>query len=145
MVQLLLDQYPEGAKTKDALGRLPLHYACSHGAPVEVVSALLDSFPGGAAIGDKNGWLALHVACRVGESPQVINELLKAYPDSIGERTNKGSTPLMCAHKHEGAAVGKEDKVASECVVEMLEKAMKESGVDIDGSGDGSGAADQAQ
>jgi len=56
VVQLLIDRYPDGARTKDALGRLPLHYACSHGAPVEVVSALLESFLSGAGIGDKNGW-----------------------------------------------------------------------------------------
>jgi ankyrin repeat protein len=131
-IQVLLDRYPGGARTKDSLGRLPLHYACSHSAPVGVVRQLLKSFSGGAAIGDKNGWYAIHVACRVGESPEVIDELIKAYPDGIAERTKKGSTPLMCAHKHEGKAVGKEDKVASECVVEMLEQAMRAKGIDID-------------
>lgn len=132
VIQRLLDRYPDGARTRDSLGRLGLHYACSHSAPVEVVVALLNVFSGGAAIVDKNGWLPIHVACRVGESPEVINELLKAYPDGIGEKTNKGSTPLMCAHKHEGKAVGKDDKVASECAVKMLEQAMKAKGIEVD-------------
>ena len=131
-IQVLLDRHPEGARTRDSLGRLALHYACSHSAPVDVVAALLKSFVGGAAMGDKNGWTALHVACRVGESPEVINELIKAYPDGIAEKTNKGSTPLMCAHKHEGKAVGKDDKVATECVIEMLEQAMKAKGIELD-------------
>ena len=131
-IQVLLDRYPDGARTRDSLGRLALHYACSHSAPVDVVAALLKTFVGGAAIGDKNGWTPLHVACRVGESPEVINELIKAYPDGIAEKTNKGSTPLMCAHKHEGKAVGKDDKAASECVVEMLEQAMRAKGMDIE-------------
>jgi len=91
--------------------------------------------------------LPLHVACRIGESPEVISELLKAYPDSIMERTMKGSTPLMCAHRHEGAAVGSEDKVASECVVEMLEQAMKAKGMDVTDSGAAASgaAADQSR
>ena len=132
VIQRLLDRYPDGARTRDSLGRLGLHYACSHSAPVEVVVALLNVFSGGAAIVDKNGWLPLHVACRVGESPEVINELLKAYPGGIGEKTNRGSTPLMCAHKHEGKAVGKDDKAASECVVKMLEQAVKAKGIEVD-------------
>lgn len=57
--------------------------------------------------------------------------MLKAYPDGIGEKTNKGSTPLMCARKHEGKAVGKDDKAASECVVKMLEQAMKAKGIEV--------------
>lgn len=91
--------------------------------------------------------LPLHVACRIGESPEVISELLKAYPDGITERTMKGSTPLMCAHKHEGAAVGREDKVASECVVEMLEHAMKAKGMDVTDNGEtaAGGGADGSQ
>lgn len=89
----------------------------------------------------------MHVACRIGESPEVVSELLKAYPDSIMERTMKGSTPLMCAHKHEGAAVGSEDKVASECVVEMLEQAMEAKGMDVTDNGEagGGGAADRSR
>ena len=90
--------------------------------------------------------LPLHVACRIGESPEVINKLLKAYPDSIMERTMKGSTPLMCAHKHEGAAVGNDDKLASECVVKMLEQAMKAKGMHVTGSGGATAfASDQAR
>ena len=37
----------------------------------------------------------------------------------------------MCARKHEGKAVGKDDKAASECVVKMLEQAMKAKGIEV--------------
>ena len=96
--------------------------------------ALLQAFPAGASIADRNGWLPLHVACRIGESPKVIEELLNAFPESIGSKTNKGSTPLACALKHEGVAVGKDDKVASESVIRILKRAMEERGLEVDGA-----------
>lgn len=48
VIEALLRAAPEGAKTADVYGRLPLHYAVDKAAPdLEVVSCLLRAFPAG--------------------------------------------------------------------------------------------------
>eukprot|EP00957_Ditylum_brightwellii_P025542 1930977-Ditylum_brightwellii.AAC.1 len=42
----LLEVWPDAAREKDAFGWTPLHRACEHGAPFEVVAALLKAWPG---------------------------------------------------------------------------------------------------
>jgi len=99
VIQILLDWNPEAAKHKDKFGRLPIHYACSHGASSDVVALLLQAFPASASVCDKNGWLPIHVACRYGDDKEVVCQLLKAWPDSLDVPTRGGNTPLSCAKK----------------------------------------------
>eukprot|EP00957_Ditylum_brightwellii_P205799 15345489-Ditylum_brightwellii.AAC.1 len=45
-------------------GATALHFACEHGASLDVVSLLLSSWPDGVKEKNRHGSTALHVACR---------------------------------------------------------------------------------
>ena len=82
------------------MGRLPLHYACANGAPLDVVKTLLQA--GGAAsclYSDYNGWLPLHVAVHHGASTEVVEEMISVCPGAASLRTRKRSTALSLAEK----------------------------------------------
>ena len=80
---LLVGAYREGAKVRDALGRMPLHIACENGdVSKNVIEILLVAYPDSCRVRDKSGKLPLHGACINLASEIVIQLLLRAYPDS---------------------------------------------------------------
>ena len=98
-VLYLIQSKPAACKRKDALGRLPLHYACKDQTD-EVILKLLQVYPGSTKQADKQGFLPLHVACRSDKSVYVIRQLLRQNPKLANQTTQKGSTPYMFAKKH---------------------------------------------
>lgn len=86
---------------KDALGRLPIHYALKHPHLHPLVQYMLQACPGLVKVTDKQGFLPLHVACRYGMPVDTIQILLDAAPETVTAKTVKGSTPLMCARATE--------------------------------------------
>ena len=75
----LLQAAAEGkAAVRDEQGRLPLHVAAWHGAPLDVVRALLTAHPEAAAVAAEGseGWLPLHIALQAKASPAVVAALL---------------------------------------------------------------------
>jgi len=96
-VTSLLTCYPKGATSKDDEGRLPIHHACSKGAPPDVISALLSSSPKSAASKDDQGRLPLHHACRKNPNNDIIELLLKAYPKGAQIKDDQEKLPIHYA------------------------------------------------
>jgi len=97
--------YPAASVDRDLIGRVPLHYALSNGATLEVVEVLINaavqaygSNANGSreicSVADLNGWLPIHVACFMGASARVLAILVKAFPEGVDMETKKNSTPL---------------------------------------------------
>lgn len=89
------------ARSKDRVGRLPLHYAmCSHSS-LGTVEMLCNAFPLAAREQDVNGWLPFHVGCAYGMSQDLFLYLYKIYPDALYTTTTRGDlTPLQCAQRN---------------------------------------------
>jgi ankyrin repeat protein len=98
IVQALVNACPDAAKVRNHKGQLPLHKACSGGAPVEVVQCLLDAFPEGFKQEEENGDLPLHVACKYKYVDlEVVRFLVENYPDSISRTDRAGRLPIYWA------------------------------------------------
>ena len=89
--------YPLEARQRDFDYLLPIHWACSGGAPVSVIRALLRAYPPSAKMIDFDHSTPLHFACCYGVSISVMKELLKAYPNAVKMRDIFGRTPLYHA------------------------------------------------
>jgi hypothetical protein len=85
------------AKRLDADSLYPLHWACSGGAPLDVVEALLEAYPRAARKVDSQGSTVLHFACHYGTSAAVVDILIKAYPRGTQKQDKFGRTPLWHA------------------------------------------------
>jgi Ankyrin repeats (3 copies) len=96
IVRDLINAYPAGCLVPDDLGRLPIHYALSNGAPAHVIHMLLSANPKAARGVDNRGWTPLHVACSAGASLSVIQALLQECPEAVVLHTKKGSIPIQC-------------------------------------------------
>ena len=75
--------------------RLPIHEACLHNPPSELIDMLLKEHPNGAKYKDNKGRLPIHYACSHGTSPSIVATFLLAYPESISIEDNDGKTPLQ--------------------------------------------------
>ena len=82
-------------------GRLPIHHACSKGAPEGVIDALLKASPKGAQAKDDQGRLPLHHACRKSSSERIIRTLLRVYPRAAQIKDDQDKLPLHYACQHE--------------------------------------------
>lgn len=85
------------AKHHDGDGLYPLHWACSGGAPIEVVEALLQVYRRAARKVDREGSTVLHFACHYGASAAVVDRLLREYPNATQKKDKFGRTPLYHA------------------------------------------------
>jgi hypothetical protein len=85
------------AKIPDGDGLYPLHWACSGGAPIEVVEALLQVYRRAARKVDREGSTVLHFACHYGASAAVVDCLLREYPKATQKKDKFGRTPLYHA------------------------------------------------
>lgn len=80
--------------------RLPLHEACRHQAPIEVVEALLCAYPEAVLARDSMyHFLPIHFACRYGECPAVVESLLQKFPTSRFAEDRYGQNPVALAHR----------------------------------------------
>jgi len=76
--------------------RLPIHEACIHNPPAEVIAALIKEYRGGVEKEDLNGMLPLHRACINGASLDVVTRLIHACPDALTAKDKWGKTPRDC-------------------------------------------------
>lgn len=81
---------PATLRTKDSLGRLPLHYAARFGASLELVKLLIALYPQGAAVTSDDGALPLMLACLYGDSIAVLMAIIDIYPDAVHKRDDAG-------------------------------------------------------
>lgn len=84
VIDALIWAYPKGICTKDPFsGSLPLHLACRHSAPPELVKCVVMAYPTASRIEDMVGRLPLHMACLSGASRLTFIYLLKAFPHAV--------------------------------------------------------------
>lgn len=115
LILYLLHQCPSTVSSPDAMGRLPIHYACSSHASSRILRELLTINPNSIHAADKSGWLPLHVASSTHTSIQVIQYLLQAGPSAIVLKTKKGSDPVVCSENS--------DSLNNEEVMKVLKEA----------------------
>jgi len=62
IILLLIEQWPDAIRIPDKIGRLPLHWALVHGAPLAVLNLMVKTFPASVRVLDRTGHLPLHFA-----------------------------------------------------------------------------------
>ncbi|KAL7530883.1 hypothetical protein ACHAWF_003551 [Thalassiosira exigua] len=95
VIEYLAHKYAKGTLDPDIRGRLPLHYACSNGASIDVL--MINRLSGLHA--DSNDWLPLHVAACFGASTEVVKELVSMCPAAAVMKTKEHNTPIKLAEK----------------------------------------------
>lgn len=94
LVQAFVDLEKEAISAPDSiLQELPIHIACQHDAPVDVLKILVNAYPEGLLKKDRDGNLPLHYACSF-ESPDAARYLIDQCPESVSLRNKKNQTPL---------------------------------------------------
>ena len=89
-----LSSHPAEASVQDKDGNLPLHIACDHGAPFQLVFSLLDAFPSGAKSANSKGQVPLHFAAgRNNARADVVRALRAVAPGAVDKRDFEGDTP----------------------------------------------------
>lgn len=99
VLHALLSANPDGLRTLDSLGRLPLAYAARYSASLRVLSYLLENYPQGACVTSDDGALPLMLACLHGDSIENVILLLEAYPEAASNdrRDNAGKSTFEYA------------------------------------------------
>lgn len=99
----LCSAYPEGVKTKDFYGRVPLHYACDVNKPSSdssVVHHLLDLYPEGATVRDSHLLYPLTIAIdrdHEAVNLEVVRMLYNAFPAALSVPSLNNKLPLHIA------------------------------------------------
>ena len=100
-VDMLLKEYPEGAKYKDNKGRLPIHYACSNGTSPGIVAKFLLAYPESVSIEDN-----------FGKTP--LQGLLDAHVKNSDSPKNRAKSPLYYVLHNQGEIFLRELQKAKE-------------------------------
>jgi hypothetical protein len=83
-------------------GETPLHLACRHKPPVDVVKKLLRGSTLPASwINKEDHCLPLHYECHNGSDEKIVRMLIDAYPESTSVADKMGRTPLHVACMNE--------------------------------------------
>lgn len=77
---------------------LPLHMACEHNAPTNVVLELLVIYEAACRIPGRGGNLPLHIACSKNYAVEVIDEMIRAYPEALDIPNAVKATPRHIGH-----------------------------------------------
>mmetsp|Transcript_23217 Transcript_23217/g.35999 ORF Transcript_23217/g.35999 Transcript_23217/m.35999 type:complete len:420 (+) Transcript_23217:109-1368(+) len=86
---------------------LPLHSACHHGAPFEIVKYILERNPEAVRLTGVTESLPLHIVCRPlngTASRDIVRIILHSYPEAASIPDDEGLLPLEIACKH-GASI----------------------------------------
>lgn len=96
LVEALLESNQEAVTAKGHSGYLPFHYACAHGASIDVIKLLLSLHPEAIKVADdEEGILPLHLACKLGITKEdVYMCLLTAYPEGSMVRDQYNRLPM---------------------------------------------------
>uniref|UniRef100_A0A6S8X503 Uncharacterized protein n=1 Tax=Chaetoceros debilis TaxID=122233 RepID=A0A6S8X503_9STRA len=76
---------------------LPLHVACSLGAPLMLVAVLIQSYPESVKKTNNSGKLPIHLVCEKRSDHRVVALLLHTWPESYAVKDEKGNTPVQVA------------------------------------------------
>lgn len=96
-VNFLLDEYPEAAQHRSSRsGQLPIHVACAHHTPTQVLDILNEKYPDGQFVYDNDGHLPFHVACVRG-SVDTIEYWIHHMDGPNLPPTKNGTHPLFLA------------------------------------------------
>lgn len=121
VVELWLESFPKDAERQCLEGRLPLHYACAHGASAYVIEALVNIFPGSLKEYDvQDKMLPLHYACKHAAEVNVIDCLLAAYPEATLVQDIHGQTPM-------DYAMNLEERSVRDRTVVCIQKGLKQN------------------
>merc|ERR1712157_493070 len=97
--------------------RLPIHEACRHRPPLNLIQDLTRAYPVSLSLKDSsNGSLPSHFACRCGASEEVIRYLIEKYPESAYVEDKYGCPPSAMARRSSS-----KNKIAIISVFEELE------------------------
>jgi len=88
---------PHEAKVTDRMGDLPIHEACLHGAPFNVIESLLSAYPSGIQKKGFCGRLPLHYAVYNKPSLNTVQFLLEKYPAGASTIDADGRLPIHLA------------------------------------------------
>ena len=128
VVETLIDANEKAVTVKGNSGYLPIHYACAHGASIELIRLLLSIYPKGVQVTDEDeGILPLHLACIHGTTEEdVYMYLLASYPEGSMIRDDFGRLPIDYAKSIRNAS---HRRIAVECLkrAKWLEIAAKDS------------------
>ena len=97
IMHLLLKMWPESVKITDNDGRMPLHLACSRGAPFPVFQTVFQAFPQATLLPSAEDRYPLHMACLHNKRPEVILFLADRAAQVISQQDSLGFTPLHLA------------------------------------------------
>ncbi len=97
----------------DRFGYLPLHYAVSANAPLEMVESLIAAFPLGPSIRDAKKNLALHLAIASGADPTVVRAVYFAFTEAGLAMNSDGQLPVQLlarrvanGHTYDASVIG---------------------------------------
>ena len=77
---------------------LPIHLACTYGAPISLIKVLLQSHPLGVSLVDPhNGSTPLHITCQANTGLTVIKILVSRCPNATKVANMDGQLPLHMA------------------------------------------------
>lgn len=96
LIEPLVRAFPDACLVPDALQRLPLHYALTNGASVQVILYLLQVHPQAARGVDIHGYTPLHVACAQLADLAIIHCLVELYPQAVVMASTSGITVRHC-------------------------------------------------
>lgn len=98
LVKLIYRAYPEALTIAEPTkGCIPLHYACSAEASLDIVAFLLSEKPDSIHTPRKDGMLPLHLASYFKAPLQIVDFLLSTYPRAISMVDKEDWTPLHAA------------------------------------------------
>jgi Ankyrin repeats (3 copies) len=88
-----IQEYPQECQAVGALGRTPLHVACDHDAPAEVIQELTKAFPAACIQVGTTGMNPLHIAC---SSDHASTEMVRVL---LLESAKANLAEQMCSMK----------------------------------------------
>mmetsp|Transcript_437 Transcript_437/g.1210 ORF Transcript_437/g.1210 Transcript_437/m.1210 type:complete len:394 (+) Transcript_437:150-1331(+) len=98
LVKLVYDHNPGAiCLAEPTTTAIPLDYACSYEAPLEVVKFLVGRYPAAAETPRHESLLPLHLACHFQANPDVVSYLLSACPSAAQNCESEGWYPLHAA------------------------------------------------
>lgn len=93
LLRMLIIADPNGLKTFDKYGSLPLHLAIQRKLPTNILLFLMDQQAGSVRTREASTMMyPLHLACRSGCDKAVLDKMVKIYPKAIEAVDKKGNT-----------------------------------------------------
>jgi hypothetical protein len=80
---LIISQYPDCVKERDAENKTPLHIVCSYSGYVTLAEKSITTYPAALKQFDDQHNLLLHLVCSHVCSESIIRKLLMVYPNAL--------------------------------------------------------------